>query len=381
MKFQSKTEIHYGQNTIEYIKGLKATRAFVVADQLMVKLNMVKRVTDLLDQQGIPYMVFDKVEPNPSMETVKEGLNHIIKAKPDLMIAVGGGSVIDAAKAIMYFCIKTKEELIEKELIRKPWFVAIPTTSGTGSEVTAFSVVTDTQRHVKIPLVSNLMIPDAAILDPEFTRTVPPFVTADTGMDVLTHAMEAYVSKDATDFTDIYARKAIKQVFKFLARAVKNGDDMEARQKMQEASCMAGIAFTNAGLGINHSMAHTIGGLFNLSHGRANAILLPTTIAYNARVEKPIHSVASRYAALAKMMGFPASTDEEGTLSLIAAVQYLNRQVEIPSCFEVQGVDPEAYQAKIDEMAENAMADTCTPSNPRKPQLKDIKELLAKALY
>ena len=381
MKFQSKTEIHYGQNSIDYIKTLNARFAFVVADELMVKLNMVKKVTDLLDQQGIPYEVFDSIEPNPSLETVKLGLNKIIKSKPDLMIAVGGGSVIDAAKAIMYFCIKTKRELIEEDAIRKPWFVAIPTTSGTGSEVTAFSVITDNQRHVKIPVVSTIMIPDAAILDPEFTRTVPPFVTADTGMDVLVHAIETYVSKEASDFTDIYAKKAIRQVFTYLTRAYNDGNDMEARQKMQEASCMAGIGFTNAGLGVNHSMAHAVGGLFKISHGRANAILLPMTIAYNARAGNPIHSIAKRYAKLAKSMGFPADTDEEGVQSLIAAVHYLNRQLEIPSCFEVHGIDPIAYKAQLDTMTKNAMADTCTPSNPRKPQPEDLKDLLIKALY
>lgn len=380
MKFQSKTEIHYGKDSIRCLDDLKAKSAFVVADQLMVQLNMVKLVTDHLDANSIPYEVFTEVEPNPSLETVKKGLDHIITAKPDLLIAVGGGSVIDAAKAIMYFCIKTKEQLIERESIRKPWFIAIPTTSGTGSEVTAFSVVTDTQKQIKIPLVSRTMIPDAAILDPEFTRTVPPFVTADTGMDVLVHAIETYVSKEGSDFTDIYAQKAIKDVFTYLVRAFKNGDDMEARQKMQEASCMAGIGFTNAGLGVNHSLAHAVGGLFKISHGRANAILLPTVIAYNARVDRPIPSIAKRYATLAKELGFPASTDEEGVRSLIAAVSFLNKQLEIPAGFEGQGIDPEAYHTQLDAMAENAMTDTCTPSNPRKPQPGDLKSLLLQAL-
>lgn len=381
MKFQSKTVIHYGKNSIRYLEELNAKRAFVVADQLMVQLNMVQMVTDILDARSIPYEIFTEVEPNPSLETIKKGLDCIITSKPDLMIAVGGGSVIDAAKAIMYFCIKTKEQLIEREAIRKPWFIAIPTTSGTGSEVTAFSVVTDTQKQVKIPLVSDTMIPDAAILDPEFTRTVPPFVTADTGMDVLAHALEAYVSKNATDFTDIYAKKAVKEVFTYLVRAFNNGDDMEARQKMQEASCMAGIGFTNAGLGVNHSLAHAVGGLFKISHGRANAILLPTVIGYNARLGNTLHSVAKRYANLARELGFPASTDEEGVQSLIAAVKYLNRQLEIPSCFEVQGLDPIAYKAEIETMTQNAMADTCTPSNPRKPQPEDLKTLLLQSLY
>ncbi len=381
MKFQSKTEIHYGRNSVHYIHDLDSKQALIVTDELMVKLGLVKKITNLLDERRIPYTIFDDVEPNPSVETVTKGLHHIIKMKPDLLIAVGGGSAIDAAKAIMYFCIKTKEELVESAAIKKPWFVAIPTTSGTGSEVTAFSVVTDKKNKVKIPLVDNMMIPDVAILDAEFTRTVPPFVTADTGMDVLVHAIEAFVSTEASDYTDIYAKKSIKDVFSYLIRTYNNGDDMEARQKMQEASCMAGIGFTNAGLGINHSIAHAIGGMFKISHGRANAILLPYIIKYNAGLYGHLTQVAERYKMIAGELGLPASTTEEGVRSLIEAVKILNKKMGIPLTLQAYGLDAEIYERKVDIIARTALEDVCTGSNPRKPAYNELREILLEVFF
>ncbi|WP_105617769.1 1-propanol dehydrogenase PduQ [Vallitalea okinawensis] len=379
MKFQSKTEIHYGMNSVNYIHDLDYEQALIVTDQFMVKLGLVKKITNLLDERKVPYTIFDEVEPNPSVETVTKGLHHIIRMKPDLLLAVGGGSAIDAAKAIMYFCIKTKEELVESKAIKKPWFVAIPTTSGTGSEVTAFSVVTDKKNKVKIPLVDNMMIPDVAILDAEFTRTVPPSVTADTGMDVLVHAIEAFVSTNASDYTDIYAKKAIKDVFTYLIRTYNNGNDMDARQKMQEASCMAGIGFTNAGLGINHSLAHAIGGMFKISHGRANAILLPYIIKYNAGLYSKLTHAAEGYYSIAKDIGLPASSIEEGIRSLIEAVKILNEKMGIPLTLQAYGIDTDRYERKVDIMARSALEDVCTGSNPRKPEFEELTEVLKEA--
>lgn len=379
MKFQSKTEIHYGMQSVDYIRDVDAKEALIVTDVYMIKLGLVKKITNLLEEVGIPYTIFDQVEPNPSVETVTKGLHQIIKIKPDLLIAVGGGSAIDAAKAIMYFCIKTKEELIESTAIKKPWFIAIPTTSGTGSEVTAFSVVTDKKNKVKIPLVDPIMIPDVAILDAEFTRTVPPTVTADTGMDVLVHAIEAFVSKEASDYTDIYARKAIGDVFNYLMRTYHNGEDMEARQKMQEASCMAGIGFTNAGLGINHSLAHAIGGMFRISHGRANAILLPYVIPYNAGLDDGLTPAADRYYQVAKELGLPATTVREGVISLIEAVKILNEKMDIPLTFQQYGLQQGEYVDKVERMARSASEDVCTDCNPRKPELEDLVDILKKA--
>ncbi len=381
MKFQSKTEIQYGRNSVDYIHDLDSKQALIVTDELMVKLGLVKKITNLLDERRIPYTIFDDVEPNPSVETVTKGLHHIIKMKPDLLIAVGGGSAIDAAKAIMYFCIKTKEELVESVAIKKPWFVAIPTTSGTGSEVTAFSVVTDKKNKVKIPLVDHVMIPDVAILDAEFTRTVPPFVTADTGMDVLVHAIEAFVSTEASDYTDIYAKKSIKDVFTYLMRTYNNGDDMEARQKMQEASCMAGIGFTNAGLGINHSIAHAIGGMFKISHGRANAILLPYVIKYNAGLYGQLTQAAEHYKSIAGELGLPASTTEEGVRSLIEAVKILNKKMGIPLTLQAYGLDADIYERKVDIIVRTALEDVCTGSNPRKPEYNELREILLEVFF
>ncbi|MEW9125093.1 MAG: 1-propanol dehydrogenase PduQ, partial [Thermotaleaceae bacterium] len=281
-KFLVRPEIYFGENSINYLKQVDAKKAFIVTDQFMVKLGIVEKVTKLLDEKNVVYEVFSEVEPDPSLQTVKKGLLQIIKMRPDMLIAVGGGSSIDAGKAIMALCIHTKENFVDPDKVHKPWFVAIPTTSGTGSEVTSYSVVTDKERNLKIPLSEDLMLPDVAILDCILTKTVPPHVTADAGLDVLTHAMEAYVSSAANDFTDIYAEKAIEQVFYYLLRTYRDGNDMEAREKMHSASCMAGIAFTNASLGINHSLAHTFGAKYHFSHGRSNALFLPYVIEYNA---------------------------------------------------------------------------------------------------
>ncbi|WDV45086.1 iron-containing alcohol dehydrogenase [Clostridiaceae bacterium M8S5] len=378
MIFQSKTEIHWGENSLKYLSGLKSQRAFVVADRLMVKLGLVKKVTDVLNESNVKYSVFDEVEPNPSVSTVTKGLHHIIKNKPDLLIAVGGGSVIDAAKAIMYFCIKTKEELVDRADIKKPWFVAFPTTSGTGSEVTAFSVVTDEKNNVKIPLVDNIMTPDVAVLDAEFTRTVPPIVTADTGMDVLSHAIESFVSIKASDYTDMYSRKAVKDVFSYLYRAYIDGDDMIARQKMQQASCMAGISFTNAGLGINHSLAHAIGGIYKISHGRINAMLLPYVIEFNSGINNTLTNSAQRYEVLADELTLPCQTTREGVLSLIEAIKILNAKLGIPLTLKEYGIDRLEYLENIDVIIKRALEDVCTLTNQTKVTYEGLKSVMYK---
>ncbi|MCG8567758.1 MAG: iron-containing alcohol dehydrogenase, partial [Desulfobacterales bacterium] len=247
-QFNGRTKICYGGNAIDALETLKARRAFIVTDPFMVKTGFVDRIKSHLDRADIEHCLFSDVEPDPSLETVTKGTLQMLEQGADLVIALGGGSAIDAAKAIMFFAHKARKG--EK----KPFLLAIPTTSGTGSEVTAISVVTDKKNEVKIPLLDELLIPDMAILDARFTRTVPPSVTAATGMDVLTHAIEAYTSRQANAFTSIYSEYAIKYVFKYLHRAYENGDDMEAREMMLLASCMAGMAFNNSGLGITHSI-------------------------------------------------------------------------------------------------------------------------------
>ncbi len=381
-KFLVGPEIYYGKNSINYFNNVNATKACIVTDKFMVKLGIVKKITDILDKNDIEYDIFPEIEPDPSLQTIKKGLDRIFQSRPDLLIAIGGGSAIDAAKAIMFLCIKTKEKLIDIESIKKPWFVAIPTTSGTGSEVTAYSVVTDKENNIKIPLSEDLMIPDVAILDYELTMTVPPSVTADTGMDVLTHAFEAYVSKAANDYTDMYAIKAIKNAFNNVLKAYNNGSDEEARGKMHDASCMAGIAFTNSSLGINHSLAHTFGAKYKLSHGRCNAIFLPYVIKYNSGLSNDgigNIEVSKRYTEIAKSLGLPSSNIKEGVISLIEAVKILNRELKIPVTIEEAGIDKKEFEDSINEMAGKALEDVCTSGNPIAANKEDLIKIFKEA--
>ncbi len=385
-KFLLKPEIHFGRDALSYLKEIEAKHVFIVTDPFMVKLGILDKITALLDHNKIYYHVFSETEPDPSTETIQKGLEHIIYAKPDMLIAVGGGSSIDAAKAIMYMCIQVKEKFIDKDSIHKPWFIAIPTTSGTGSEVSSYSVITDKATHAKILLKSAIMLPDVALLDESLTMSVPPPVTADTGFDVLTHSIEAYVSPWATDYTDIFAEKAMKLVFSYLLKAYKKGDDEEARHKLHNASCMAGIAFTNASLGINHSLAHAIGGEFNFPHGRSNAMFLPYVIAYNAGLDIAAGTVenaavAQRYAQLAICIGLPAQSPFEGTLSLITAIKVLKSAVNIPHTIRELHVSEEDFKKRVAEMAANAEADICTSGNPIAVTRENLTQLYLQAFY
>ena len=381
-KFLLKPALYYGNNAINYLNGLTGKRALIVTDDFMVKLGFVEKITKPLDEAGIQYSVFSEVEADPSRETVIKGLNTIINLKPDILIAIGGGSPIDAAKAIMFFCIKTKEKLIETEYIKKPWFIAIPTTSGTGSEVTSFSVITDKKTHEKIPLTEDIMIPDVAILDYELTKTLPPSVTAETGMDVLTHAIEAYVSPKASDYTDIYAEKAIEIVFNYLLKAYENGSDLEARAKMHNASCMAGISFSNSSLGINHSLAHVVGANFGLPHGRSNALMLPYVIKFNGRLHQNSfegNKAANKYKKIAKIIGLPCDSLNEGVLSMIEMSKYLNKKMNLPITLQQAGIDKDQFNRLLTEMAQTALQDICTSGNPVKVTVDDLKAILMEA--
>lgn len=381
-KFVLKPEIYHGNNAIDYLRTLSGKKACIVTDKFMVDLGFVDKITSILDEMGVTYRVFSDVEADPSRETVLVGLQHIIEQKPDTLIAIGGGSPIDAAKAIMYFCIKTKEKVVEPELIKKPWFVAIPTTSGTGSEVTSYAVITDKKANIKIPLTEDSMLPDVAILDYELTRTMPPSVTADTGMDVLTHAMEAYVSNEATDFTNIYAEKAIEAVFKYLNRAYEDGEDQEARAKMHDASCMAGIAFCNASLGINHSLAHALGGTFHLPHGRCNAMFLPHVIRHNSGLEgREIGNpeVAKKYQDIARLLGLPSDSLYEGVLSISEGIKIMNKRFNIPNSIKEFGVDREEFMEHLEDMSRAATEDVCTSGNPVPVTFEDFKDIYTKA--
>lgn len=370
-------KVYYGSHSLDYLKELKIKRACIVTDKMMVQLGMTNKIATML--QGAVCTVFSDVEPNPSLDTVKTGLSIFLKDEPEVIIALGGGSPIDTAKAILLFSYQAREKLICAHPIKKPLFIAIPTTSGTGSEVTSYSVVTDTENNVKIPLSDERMLPDAVILDEQLTKTVPPSVTADTGMDVLTHALEAYVSPKATEFTDIYAERAITNIFTYLLRAYRFGDDLNARGKLHIASCMAGIAFTNATLGINHSLAHAVGAKFHLSHGKSNAILLPYVIRFNGGLCDGTYQTsraAEKYTTISKMLGLPCATHEEGVKSLAAAVKVLNEKMGIPSTFRTASVDENMYTRKIPELVKNAQQDICTAGNPKKVTAEDWVSLL-----
>ncbi len=373
-KFSLGPCIVYEKESIKYLREVDIKNVLIVTDKSMAKFGITKKVTDILDEEKINYKIFSEVEPNPSSDIVINGVNTMLKIKSDSIIAIGGGSVIDTAKSIILFYMNMMNKYNEQN-IKKPYFVAIPTTSGTGSEVTSYSVVTDKDTHAKMVLNEDIMLADLAIVDPDFTKSVPPSVTADTGMDVFTHALEALVSNKSSDFTDILAIGALKIVFSYLLRAYRDGSDILAREKMHNASCLAGIAFTNSALGINHSMGHAFGTKFKVSHGRAVAIFLPYVIEYNSVDNK----CAYKYNYLAKSIGLPASSIEEGVSSLIESIKVLSRKLDIPVCIKEMDIDKKEFFDAIENMSQVAMEDACTVGNTRIPTKDDIMRIFKRA--
>ncbi|MDD6236786.1 MAG: iron-containing alcohol dehydrogenase [Clostridiales bacterium] len=376
--FVVKTKVYSGVEAFQYLKNYEIKHACIITDPFVESSGMIKLLTSVLDEMGTEYRVFSDVVPDPPIEVIVEGVEKILEHCPDAVIAMGGGSAIDSAKSINYFYIRM-------ENVKKPLFIAIPTTSGTGSEVTEFSVITDRQANVKHPLVDELLLPDIALLDPRLTLSVPPTVTADTGMDVLTHAIEAYVSTSATDFSDTLAEKAIEIIFEYLPKAFDNGNDIVAREKLHNASCMAGMAFNNAQLGINHSIAHAIGAKMHVPHGRSNAIILPYVIAFNAGlrvISQDDNSYAmQKYAALAKLLHVGAGSGRQSVKNLIAKIEDLEIALDIPTSLRGQGISEEEYKKFRNDIASTAMADACTASNPRKPTTHQLRELLDMCYY
>lgn len=403
--FKIPEKIYFEAGSTQYLKDMPGIKkAFIVTDPFMVKMGYVDKVLHYLRkrQDYVHCEIFSEVEPDPSVETIMKGRDMMNSFQPDVIIALGGGSAMDAAKGMWLFyeypetdfnSLKLKFMDIRKRIFkfpklgRKAKMVAIPTTSGTGSEVTAFAVITDKNNNIKYPLADYEMTSDVAIIDPDYVMSVPPSVTADTGMDVLTHAIEAYVSVMASDFTDGLAIKAIQLVFEYLPRAYKDGNDRLAREKMHNASCIAGMAFTNAFLGINHSLAHKLGGEFHIPHGRANAVLLPYVIEYNA--QKPAKFAAfpkyetfaadKKYAEIAKALGLKAGTTEEGVSSLIKAIKDLMKELNMPMTIAECKVDSKEFAAKVPELADRAFEDQCTTANPRLPLVKELEQLYMKA--
>lgn len=404
--FKVPAKIYFERDSIEYLHQMKEMKkALIVTDRSMVDLGYVNKIIDQLQLRTpeVPYQLFCDVEPDPSIQTVLKGVALMRSFEPDTIIALGGGSSMDAAKGMWLFYeqpqvnfndLKQKFMDIRKrafqypELGRKAKLVCIPTTSGTGSEVTPFAVITDKEEHKKYPLTDYSLTPTVAIIDPALTMTLPKSITADTGMDVLTHATEAYVSTLASDFTDGLAIQAIKMVFAYLERSYKNGkNDPEAREKMHNASALAGMAFANAFLGMNHSMAHKIGGEFHVPHGRANAILLPYTIRYNGQKPQKLstwpkynyYRADERYAELARILGLPCSTVEEGVESYAKACGELGKRVGIKMNFASQGLDRDIYMANVVKLSYLAYEDQCSPANPRVPMVEDMQKILIDA--
>lgn len=367
-EFMIKPRIQFGPDALATLNDLPAQKVLLVTDRTMITCGLVDRLTDLWEQRAIPFRIWDNVVPDPNIATIVRGMKVMEADSPDLVVALGGGSVIDAAKAIIYVLHQLRPNNV------RPCFVAIPTTSGTGSEVTSFSVVKSGVE--KLVLVDALMLPDIAILAPELVASVPPAITADTGMDVLCHALEAFVSRHASDFSDAMAEKAIKLVFSHLPDCWRHGDNLLAREKMHNASCMAGIAFTNASLGITHSLAHALGGTFGVPHGRANTLLMTQVIAFNADYHGQCATkAAQRYAHLAGLLGLPAATLREGVHNLMLAVKTLKAELKLPGAIGDTTIDTAQFEQQLPEMVAQALRDSCTPGNPVTPDAAQLSAI------
>lgn len=405
--FKVPPKIFFENGSVSYLEKMpQISRAFIVTDPVMQKLGYTDRVLYYLRKRSeyCHCEIFSDIEPDPDVETVMKGVEMMNSFKPDVIIALGGGSAIDAAKAMWLFYehpetdfggLKLKFMDIRKrvfkfpELNQKAKMVAIPTTSGTGSEVTSFSVITDRKSNIKYPLADYELTPDVAIIDPQFVATMPPSITADTGLDVLTHAIEAYVSVLASDFTNGLAIKAIALVLNYLERSYKNPDDKAAREKMHNASCIAGMAFSNAFLGVNHSLAHKLGGEFHIPHGRANAVLLPYVIRFNAAKPTKFTSFPKyeefradkKYAEIARYLDLGGTDTDSQIEALISTIEQLMAKLNMPKSIKECGVDEKEYMSKIHALAEKAFEDQCTTANPRYPLISELEEIYRKAYY
>ncbi|MFJ6938432.1 bifunctional acetaldehyde-CoA/alcohol dehydrogenase [Streptomyces sp. NPDC101132] len=406
--FKVPPKIYFERNSIRYLAEMDGiSRVSIVTDRTMVDLGFVQKVTDILQARpgAVAVQVIDGVEPNPELSTVQAGAALMREFRPDTIIGLGGGSPMDAAK-IMWLMYErpevefadTKEKFFDirkraytfPKLGEKARLVAIPTTSGTGSEVTPFAVISDPAAAQKYPLADYALTPDVAIVDPVLPMNLPPTVTADSGFDALTHATEAYVSAYSNDYTDGLCLQAIKLIFENLERCVTDGPrDPEAREKMHNASTVAGMAFANAFLGLVHAMAHTLGNTFHIAHGRTNALLLPHVIRHNGTVshkatpwpKAEVYRAPERFQEIARMLGLPADTPEQGVESYATAVEDLRRRCGIPASFAEAGVDEQAFIDALPQQAMNAYADQCAPANPRMPMIDDMQRLMRQAYY
>ncbi|WP_125152907.1 iron-containing alcohol dehydrogenase [Clostridium rectalis] len=381
-RFTVPRDIYYGKGSLEVLKSVKGKKAvIVVGGGSMKRFGFLDKVESYLKEAKIETKLIEGVEPDPSVETVMKGAEIMREFQPDWIVSIGGGSPIDAAKAMWLFYEHpelTFKEAAENvlglpELRNKARFIAIPSTSGTATEVTAFSVITDYKAEIKYPLADFNLTPDIAIVDPELAETMPEKLTAHTGMDALTHAVEAYVAGLRSNFTDPLAMQAIAMVKDYIIKSYKG--DKEARERMHEAQCLAGMAFSNALLGITHSMAHKIGAVFHIPHGCANAIFLPYVIDFNKKACK------DRYVTIAKYLGLGGNSDDELIDSLTDMIRELNKAMDIPLTLKDYGIKEDEFKNKVKFMAHNAVLDACTSSNPRKISEDEMENMYTYAYY
>lgn len=374
MWFFKSPEIAYGEDALGYLSEIEGQRAFIVTDQNMVKLGFVELVAEQLKEAGMAYQTFAEVEPDPSLETVRRGAQAALAYEPDWIVGLGGGSCMDAAKAV--WVLYERPDLEPEEispmmplgLRQKARFITIPTTSGTGAEVTWPVVLTDAEDRRKLVLGSRENVADIAIVDPVFVAELPPKLTADTGMDVLAHAIEGYTCTWGNDFSDGLCLKAIELVFDYLPRAYEKGD-MEAREKMHNAATIAGLGFGNASATLAHSMGHSLGAVFHVPHGRAVGLFLPYTIEFSVR------GGGTRYAEIARFLGLPATSEEEGAASLASAARGLLRRLDQPSTIGELGISLADYEAELEKLVENAENDSCNVTSTRIPSTEEYEQL------
>ncbi|ENM5769396.1 iron-containing alcohol dehydrogenase [Vibrio mimicus] len=364
-RFSISTTIFSGENSLKRLNKYQNKRVWIVCDEFLAKGTPIERVKSEL--KGNEIRVYTDIQPDPNVMTVVSGMKDLITFKPDVVIGFGGGSAIDAAKAMVYFATNFD--------IKLERCIAIPTTSGTGSEVTNATVITDEHKGIKYPIFDATIYPDEAILDPSFVVTVPPHITANTGMDVLTHAIEAYVATTANDFSDALAEKTISLVFEYLPTACVKGSCEKTREKMHNASCMAGMAFSQSGLGINHAIAHQLGGKFHVAHGLANAILLPHVIRFNAKNDM---RARKRYARIAKACRFchPDASAEAGVNQLIHNIIRLQKEVKIATSLHVLKITRRDVLAQMDALVESTLKDSTMSTTPFKVNGLQVKQII-----
>ncbi|SHJ91247.1 Alcohol dehydrogenase, class IV [Dethiosulfatibacter aminovorans DSM 17477] len=380
-RFTIPREVYFGQGTVDELKNLNGSKAAIVIGGESVKNNgSLEKVEANLREAGMETVLIDKVEADPSVKTVMRGVETMNQFQPDWIVGLGGGSPMDAAKAMWIFYEYpefTFEEAAKPfnlpELRKKARYAAIPTTSGTGSEVTSFAVITDNETGIKYPIADFNITPDIAIVDTDMAQSMPGKLIANTGMDALTHALEAYVSTMSNELTDSLAMKSIEMIEEYLLESFNGNED--ARAKMHISQCLAGMSFSNAILGIVHSMAHKTGKIFDIPHGCANAIYLPFAIQFNAE------TAGAKYADVARRLGMEGSSEKELVESLIKFVRDLNESMNIPATLKDFGLSEDKFLANLDDISQNAVADPCTGTNPREISVEQMKELFKTAYY